>query len=166
MFYTMVVPTCTESISCLMAIMSRFTSHTSVWQDSTLEKTTDELFLGWECILFWVKSYLRVSSWSCPRISGIISVSIKVEKMLWMKIAILLSPERATWVSTFCIPFISSSFPVRLRFMIFICFCSLSNIWWSSASVSSYYHHHHHHHHHQHYLVLAKFASAFTACRI
>ena len=28
-------------------------------------------------------------------------------------------------MSTFCIPFISSSLPVRFRFMIFICFCSL-----------------------------------------
>ena len=34
------IRTCTESISCLMAIMSRFTSQTSVWQDSTLKIKT------------------------------------------------------------------------------------------------------------------------------
>ena len=31
-------------------------------------------------------------------------------------------------MSTFCIPFISSSLPVRFLFMIFICFCSLEGV--------------------------------------
>ena len=98
---------CTESISCFIAIMSLFTSHTSLWQDSTLRNKIsvkcNKSIMKMTAGVVWSYNHLCVKWCNWPLIS-----------------------ERATCVSSCWIPWSSCSFPVRFRFIIFICFCSLT----------------------------------------